>query len=84
MKSSTKDLRAEEADLALKCLKRVIALTLENCILLRRSPDGYIEPPPHYAPFTELLVDMYVRNRDAVSILTFNYDLGLDCVPHLR
>mgnify|MGYP002346535586 CR=1 FL=1 len=66
-------------------LKKVISITLEKTVMMRKSQDG-LEAPGHYGPFAELLRDLLSCNTEShrVSVLTFNYDLGIDAALALN
>jgi hypothetical protein len=44
--------------------------------------DGRIMPPPPYFDFVELLNKIRERSPDEVSLISFNYDLGIDYALH--
>lgn len=63
-------------------LNRMIVKTLEECIKLPFE-DGMVHPPSTYENFALLIQSLFLNfpKRDC-SILTFNYDMGLDYALH--
>src|SRR5262249_69496 len=64
-----------------KSMRRVITKTLEEAMLFRYDTHGDLLPPSAYSQLVQLLDDLDKRKLSA-SILTFNYDVGLDFALH--
>lgn len=58
-------------------IKKVIGYTLEKTTKLRHGERGEIESPRSYYEFAGI-IDSLIKENNGCSIITFNYDLGLD------
>jgi hypothetical protein len=66
-----------QMDQLISSLKKVIGYTLERTTQLPQDDKHAISPPYAYGVFVEHIRRL-MTNQGAVSIITFNYDLGLD------
>jgi hypothetical protein len=70
-------------DYVLTSLKRVVTVTLERTL---RFPveNGHAHPPSTYHAFVQLLryLSADATPRNTVSVISFNYDVGLDYALH--
>jgi hypothetical protein len=64
----------------LASMRKVIALTLEQSMLFNGSPSG-VRASAAYQAFA-WLVDILINHGHQVTILTFNYDIGMDFALH--
>lgn len=73
----------ESIDDAIKALKDLIVRTLEITIRFPCS-QGYITAPPPYDSFAEMVKGLRekAQPQQSVSIITFNYDIGVDVGLH--
>ncbi len=58
-------------------IKKVIGYTLERTTKLCYGTEGTIDAPESYSNFVDIIERLPVDKKDC-SIMTFNYDLGLD------
>jgi len=58
-------------------IKKVIAYTLEQTTKLPCDNAGNVNPPESYYGFTGI-IDALIKGKGNCSIITFDYDLGLD------
>ena len=65
-----------QADELISSIKKVIAYTLERTTKLPIFADG-VMPPKDYSDFAKIVKNL-VQHKIDTSIITFNYDLGLD------
>lgn len=70
-----------QIDELISSIKKVIGYTLEKTTKLPRS--GEINAPESYYEFAGI-IDSLIEERESCSIITFNYDLGLDCSLYKR
>lgn len=71
------NLQAAEVDGLVDAMRRVIVVTIERCMLARLDSRGRILPPQPYGHFGALIRKL-VDVGHTVSILTFNYDCGVE------
>ena len=71
---------AEDIDALLKALRQLIVLTLQRTMKLPVINPRFPEAPAPYGQFVEMLYRLTkeARPQETVSVLTFNYDMGLD------
>jgi len=72
-----------QIDELISSIKKVIAYTLEKTTKLPRSGEIEINAPQSYYEFTDILHSLFIR-EESYSIITFNYDLGLDYCLYRR
>lgn len=70
-------LTKEEIQELPSAMRKVIVHTLEQSIDFSFS-DGRVHPPKPYLQFAELIKSLVEDHRESASVITFNYDLGLD------
>lgn len=72
------DLEKEDVDKLPTAMKKVIVKTIESSISFPRLNGNTLAPRP-YHDFTEMIMELANGNDKRVSVITFNYDIGLDC-----
>lgn len=70
--------KSDRIPMLAESMKVVIAETIEETLKFPRKSDDTILPPRPYRPFLELAKNIAREARRSVSIITFNYDIGLD------
>lgn len=73
---------ADKLERLTSSIRKVIGYTLEKTTKLRYGKSGEIEPPRSYHEFTGI-IDSLIKKNNGCSIITFNYDLGLDYSLHV-
>ncbi len=68
---------SSEADALMSSIKTVIGYTLERTTRLPGTSAGGPMPPTAYSSFAKVVSDLISKGRRC-SVMTFNYDLGLD------
>ena len=72
-----------EIDKLISSIKKVIAYTLEQTTKLPHGEGGELDAPKSYYEFTSI-IDSLIQYEGYCSIITFNYDLGLDYALYIR
>jgi NAD-dependent SIR2 family protein deacetylase len=63
-------------------VRYVIAKTIESCVKYEVNRGGLTLSPKPYDGFVEIVRGLHQRGAGSVSIITFNYDVGLDYALH--
>jgi hypothetical protein len=63
-------------------VRYVISKTIESCLQYPIGPRENILPPPPYDSFVKIVRQLSKREPGSVSVITFNYDVGLDYAFH--
>ena len=71
------DLTKKEVDKLVPAIRTLIVTTLERRIHFRLTKDGLLPPQP-YDEFAKTVREIHERRDMQVSVLTFNYDVGLE------
>lgn len=58
-------------------IRKVISYTLERTTKLPHDNQEGIQPPEYYKTFADIIAEL-IKSGQSCSIMTFNYDLGLD------
>jgi NAD-dependent SIR2 family protein deacetylase len=74
---------ASVRDALISSIKKVIAYTLERTTKLPHSDTGELNPSESYYEFAGIISSL-ITGRKGCSIITFNYDLGLDYALYKR
>jgi hypothetical protein len=73
----------EEVQRLPTAVRYLIAKTIESRLTYVVNAGGLTLPPVPYGGFADLLRDLNKREHGSVSVITFNYDIGLDYAFHL-
>ncbi len=79
------DAKSEGIEDLAKSVRKVIVRTLEETMAFPFRKDGIL-PPQGYDQFAELIgyLRMEADPKHSVSVITFNYDIGLDYALHYK
>lgn len=64
-------------------VRYVISKTIESSLRYPVNQGGLTLPPEPYGGFAEIIRDINANECGSVSVITFNYDIGLDYAFHL-
>jgi NAD-dependent SIR2 family protein deacetylase len=73
----------EEVQRLPTAVRYVIAKTIESRLTYVVNAGGLTLPPVPYGGFADLIRDINLKDPGSVSVITFNYDIGLDYAFHL-
>jgi NAD-dependent SIR2 family protein deacetylase len=73
----------EELQRLPSAVRYVISKTIESRLKYPINQGGLTLPPEPYGGFAEVIRDLDTQERGSVSVITFNYDIGLDYAFHL-
>jgi len=74
----------EEVQKLPTAVRYVIAKTIESSLKYPVNKGGLTLPPEPYGAFAEIIRDLNTKERGSVSVITFNYDIGLDYAFHVN
>ncbi len=67
-----------------KAVRYVISKTIEYCLRYPTNPRDQILPPQPYDSFVKIVRQLNQREPGSVSVITFNYDVGVDYAFHFN
>jgi hypothetical protein len=65
-------------------VRYVIAKTIESSVRYPVNANGQTLPPEPYGGFVEIIRNLNTREQGSASVITFNYDIGLDYAFHFH
>jgi hypothetical protein len=68
----------EEVQRLPNAVRYVISKTIESRLKYPINKSGLTLPPKPYGGFAEIIRDLNTKEQGSVSVITFNYDIGLD------
>jgi hypothetical protein len=74
----------EEIQKLPNAVRYVIAKTIESRLQYPINSSGQTLPPIPYDGFAEIVRELHKQDPDSVSVITFNYDIGLDYAFHFK
>jgi NAD-dependent SIR2 family protein deacetylase len=72
----------EEVQRLPNAVRYVIAKTIESSLRFPLNEHLQTQPPQPYSTFADIIRDLNAREQGSVSVITFNYDIGLDYALH--
>jgi NAD-dependent SIR2 family protein deacetylase len=77
-------LTGEEVQRLPSAVRYVIAKTIESSLRYPVNAGGLTLPPEPYDDFADIIRKLVAKDQGSVSVITFNYDVGLDYAFHFK